>query len=77
VSTALLAGLSLAGTATLGLLIYLLARFGARQAATAAANDVRAEMDRDALEAERKAGAVLGEHRTGDDAADRLSKHTF
>lgn len=76
-STALLAGLSLAGIATLGGLVYLLARFGARQAASAAANDVRAEMDRDAMEAERKAGAVLGEHRTVDDAARRLSGGTF
>lgn len=76
-STAVLVGLSLAGIGALGGLVYILARFGARQAAAAAANDVRAEMDRDALDTERKAGAVLGEHRTVDDAARRLSGGTF
>jgi hypothetical protein len=77
VNTALLAGLSLAGIGTLGGLVYLLARFGARQAATAAANDVRSEMDREAVEAERKAGAVLGEHRDVGGTARRLSDGSF
>lgn len=76
-NTAILIGLSLAGVSALAGLVYLLARFGASQAAKAAVADQIAKDERHAVETERKAGAVMVEHRTTDDAAKRMSDGSF
>ena len=76
-TTAILIGLSLAGTASLAGLVYLLARLGASQAAKAAVAEHQAREERHAVETTRKAAAVVAEHRTVDDTARRMRDGKF
>ncbi|WP_439572648.1 hypothetical protein [Phreatobacter sp.] len=76
-TTAIIVGLSLAAISALAGLVYAMARMAASKAAAAAVAEQKVRDERDALEAERKAGAVLGEHRTVDDAAGRLRGGDF
>ena len=76
-NTAILIVLSLAGVSALAGLVYLLARFGASQAAKAAVAEQIAKDERHAVETERKAAAVVAEHRTVDDTARRMLDGKF
>jgi hypothetical protein len=76
-STLALVTISLGGIGALAGIVAFLVWLGNRAHARAAKAEALSEMDRDALAAERKAGAVLGEHRTVADAADRLQRGGF
>lgn len=76
-STLTLIGFSLAGMVVLAGLCFLIVKLGMASAERAARALIKSEMDRDALEAEKRAGAVIAEHRTVDDTAGRLRGGRF